>query len=160
MFSEVLRFVIWSWGRQFVFVVIMLKFHNNLLACCYSGDLKEHLRTLLRYFKVIFPNIRSFILKVLRAFIYIVSADREKCPFISNGRLTFIWPYVIWSKLDLRVLAAVWGWVIYAARQRETSVQFNGESDQTHTFLNVYYFHTVLATDFIQTLNELKDFDL
>lgn len=37
---------------------------------------------------------------------------------------------------------------------------FNGESERTHTFLNVFGFHTALATDLTQALNESKDFGL
>ncbi len=48
---------------------------------------------------------------------------------------------------------------MYAGKQREKSIHFNGESDQTHTFFKVYCSHIGLAMDFIQILNETKDYD-
>ncbi len=39
-------------------------------------------------------------------------------------------------------------------KEREMAIQFKEESDQTHTFLNVYCFNVVQATDLSQTVNE------
>ncbi len=49
---------------------------------------------------------------------------------------------------------------MYAGKQRKKSIHFNGESDPTHTFFKVYCSHIGLAMDFIQILNETKDYDL
>lgn len=63
---------------------------------------------------------------------------------------------VTWSTFDWHV----WGWEVTAARNIRIPSHFNGEREPTHTFLNVFGFHTALAMDLIQALNESKEFGL
>ncbi len=44
--------------------------------------------------------------------------------------------------------------------EREIHIQSNGEIHQTHTCLSLDWSNIVLATEFIQILNESQDFDL
>ncbi len=81
----------------------------------------------------------------------------------------YILKHVITENSVLRLLVIICKmlFIKMAQNTKKFPIRMNGKSwknfaknDQTHPSLNLYCFHIVSATDFIQTLNKTEDFEL